>query len=280
MILCAAVLAACSSSTDEDSALNDSVVETKTQVTLTFSPYEMSPMTRTATSISGIATHLDVWLIDDNSTTTVHQTSSDTGFGTIMVPLNRLKTYSMVAVAHKCAGSATLTDGIIAFPDDKVTHSMVYKTTFSPATTTSLSCEMQRIVGMLRFEIADQVPDDAYTMRFEMGNRYNRWNISTNTGTNATERVSAFNNFSRDEQTHTAAFSLYVIPTNLTETDEIDVTVKALTEGGDEIESKTFANVPIKAGYKTTYHGQFFTTSSTSASFTIDDWSNLNTIEY
>ena len=235
--------------------------------------------TRTATSISGIVTRLDVW-ISENGTQVeeVHQTSTDDGFGTVSVSLNRLKTYTLVAVGHKAGGAATLTDGVIAFPDEKVTHAMIYTTTFSPGTTASLNCLMTRIVGMLRFEIADQVPDDAYTMRFSLGESFTRWNVTSAIGTNTIERTSTFNNFSRDA--NGANFSIYVIPTNLTDTDHMDITVTALYVNGDEYESKTFANVPIKAGYKTIYHGQFFTTTATSAAFTVEDWSEFDTIEY
>ena len=252
----------------------------QTDVMLTFSPYDMSPMTRAATSISGIVTKLDVWISDGTTTTDLHQTSADDGFGSISVSLNRTKTYTLTAVAHRASGAATLTDGVIAFPDEKVTHAMIYRTTFSPATTTALSCLMQRIVAMIRFEIADQVPANAYTMRFELGESFTRWNIASATGDNAIERTTTFNNFSRAND-GTAAFSVYVIPTNLTNTDNINVTVTALTEGGDVIESKTFEDVPIKAGYKTIYNGQFFTTEGVTGSFTVEeDWGTFETVNY
>ena len=73
---------------------------------------------------------------------------------------------------------------------------------------------------------------------------------------------------------------LDIIPTNLTDTDEMDITVTALDESGDEIISKTFSDVTIKAGYKTTYHGEFFTTKRTTAGFTVNDWSEFDTVEY
>ena len=250
------------------------------QVTLTFSPYEQEAMTRAATSISGLVTKLDVWISEGETVVEeVHQVSTDDGFGTVSVSLNRLKTYTLVAVGHKAAGAATLTNGVVAFPDEKVTHAMIYQTTFSPGTTTNLNCLMTRIVGMLRFEVADAVPDDAKNMRFSLGESFTRWNVTSAIGANAQERTATFNNFSKNND-GTAAFSIYIIPTNLTDTDHMDITVTALYENGDEYESKTFTGVPIKAGYKTTYHGQFFTTTATSAGFTVDDWSEFDVIEY
>ena len=277
-------LTACENGMDEQNVPVMNQNDEQTEVTLTFSPYDMSAMTRgtarrAATSISGLVTKLDVWITEGTNTIDVHQSSTDDDFGTVSVSLNRLKTYTLVAVAHKASGAATLTDGVIAFPDEKVTHAMIYQTTFSPGTTASLNCPMTRIVGMLRFEIADQVPTDAYTMRFELGESFTRWNVTSSVGANTIERTTTFNGFSRASD-GTAAFTVYVIPTNLTDTDHMDITVRALKENGDELESKTFADVPIKAGYKTTYHGEFFTTKGSSAGFTVNDWSEFDTVEY
>ena len=272
--LAAALIVACSSDTEEP-VMN----QEPTEVTLTFSPYEVSAITRTATGISTYCTHLDVWVTDGETTTSAHQTSTDTGFGTVSMSLNRTKTYTLIAVAHKCASNATLTDGIIAFPDEKVTHSMIYKTTFSPATTTSLSCEMTRIVGWFRIEGTDQVPTDAHTIQIAMGDTFTRWNTATSAGANTIDRTATFENFNRN-QDGTMTFNLYIIPTNLTDTDHMDITVTALKENGEELEQKTFTDVPVKAGYKTTYRGQFYTTEGMSMSFTADEWSEFDVLEY
>ena len=275
----AAVCVMTSCSQESEDMLNGQTVENETQVVLTFSPYEMEAMTRAASSISNYVTKLDVWITESTNTTEVHQVSTDDGFGTVSVTLDKTKTYTLVAVAHRAGGAATLTDGVIAFPDEKVTHAMIYTTSFSPATTTNINAEMTRIVGMFRFEVSDQVPDDAYTMQFVLGSSYTRWNVASAIGTNVQDRTATFNNFSKNND-GTAAFSIYIIPTNLTDTDHMDITVTALYENGDEYESKTFTGVPIKAGYKTTYHGQFFTTTATSAGFTVDDWSEFDVIDY
>ena len=274
-LLLSATLAACSSQDGEDNVFN----EKNTEVTLTFSPYTMEPLTRAATSIASLVSRLDVWLDDGTEVTALHQSSSDEGFGTVSITLNKTKTYTLTAVAHKAAGEATLTDGIVAFPDEKVTHAMVYRTTFSPATTTSINAEMQRIVGQLRFEIADEVPASVYTMKFDFGNSFTRWNVATATATNATERISQFSNFSRAND-GTAAFTFYLMPTNLTDTDEMDITVTAFAQNGSTIKSRTFQTVPIKAGYKTTYHGQFFTDQPVNSNFLVDDWASFSTVQY
>ena len=118
MILLAAALLLTACSNEED-ALNGSPVE-QTNVTLTFSPYELSPMTRTATSIAGMVTHLDVWVTDGTNEVSAHQSSTDDNFGSVTFALNKTKTYTLTAVAHKCTTDATLTNNVIAFPEEKV----------------------------------------------------------------------------------------------------------------------------------------------------------------
>ena len=151
----ACVLAACSSDNGEE----PSVLSNKAEVTLTFSPYEMTAITRSAVSIVDVVTHLDVWIYESGTeVTSIHQTTADATFGTVTTTLDKTKTYTLYAVGHKADG-ATLSDGVISFTDDKVTHSMFYSTTFSPATTTNLSCLMTRIVADFRLEITDDFPD-------------------------------------------------------------------------------------------------------------------------
>lgn len=275
LLLAAGLLVACS----QEEVNNEGGGNNET-VTIKFSPYEVEAMTRATTSISTIATHLDVWIYESgNEVEAVHQTSSDADFGSLSVNLNKTKTYTLYAVAHKATGAATLADGVIAFPDDKVTHSMIYTTTFSPATTTNINAEMTRIVGMLRFEIADVVPENVAKFVYTIEDTYTRWDFA-GIGTNQTERIGTINLTSRNNDGG-ATLNLYVIPTNLTDTDNINITFSAQDASSNIIEERTFTDVPVKAGYKTTYHGTFFVTSSETAAFTVEsDFTALDTVEY
>ena len=262
----AAVLCACTN--DASEVMDD--VETE-QVTLTFSPYDVSPMTRTATSISNYCTHLDVWITDGTTEVSAHQTSADTGFGTISVTLDKTKTYTMYAVAHKADG-ATLADGVISFTDDKVTHSMYYTTTFSPATTTNLSCTMTRIVADFRMEITDEIPAAVKKLRFTVSGVFDRWSV-TDGGTHSLDRTSIIN-----YNGTSAVFNIYAIVTDASTTH--DITVAALDENDQEVQTRTFADVPLRNGYKTTYAGAFFTSVSSTATFLVDDWSTFDTVNF
>jgi len=267
----AMVLAACSSESEEQSVFDGSAVE-KTEVTLTFSPYQMEAMTRAAVSIADVVTKLDVWIYENGSeVTAVHQTTADTAFGSITVTLDKTKTYTLYAVGHKADG-ATLADGVISFTDDKVTHSMFYSTTFSPAITTSLSCLMNRIVADFRLEITDEIPTSAVKFRFTVSGVYDRWSVTTG-ATHGIDRVSTINYGGTS-----AIFNVYAITTDAQTTH--DITVTALDENDQEVQTRTFVDVPLRNGYKTNYRGTFFIDTPMSMSFTVNDWNEYDVVDF
>lgn len=203
----AATMVACTNESEEESVFNGSPVE-ETEVTLTFSPYEMESMTRAATSIADIVNHLDVWIYEGGAeVAAVHQTASDASFGTITATLDKTKTYTLYAIGHKADG-ATLADGVITFTDDKVTHAMYYTQTFTPATTTSLSCLMTRIVALFRLSITDDVPADCKKLQFTITDVYDRWSV-TDGGTHQLDRTSTVTYGGTS-----ANFSVYAITTD------------------------------------------------------------------
>ena len=243
-----------------------------------FTAYDVEGMTRAETSISSVVSRLDVWVEDGNGgRTAVHQTNSDSEFGSLTMTLDKTKTYTVTAVGHKAGGEATLTNGVIAFPEEKVTHSMVYRTTFSPSTTTELSCSMSRIVGMFRMTTTDAVPDEVVKMVFELGESPTRWNVA-GYGVNAVERTSTFSSISRKAD-GSASFSVYVI-SSADEATEHTITVTALDSEDEVVQQRVFEDVPIRNGYRTSYEGSFFIDTPMSMAFTVGDWSEYETVEF
>lgn len=266
--ICAA-FCACANDTSEVTKDEDTEL-----VTLTFSPYEQSAMartTRTATSIASVVNHLDVWITDGTTTTDIHQTNTDAGFGTVSMTLDKTKTYTLYAMGHKADG-ATLSDGVISFTDDKVTHSMFYTTTFSPATTTNLSCLMTRIVADFRMEITDDIPAECKSLRFTISDVFDRWNVTTG-GTHQLNRVSTINCNGTS-----AIFNVYAIVTDAQTLHT--VTVEALDENDGVIQERVFENVPLRNGYKTNYRGTFFIDTPMSMSFTVNDWNEYDVVDF
>ena len=269
-LLAAMCLTACEKSSEECVA-NGPAVDNQAEVTLTFSPYTMEAMTRAATSVATVVTHLDVWITDGSTEVEAHQTNADADFGTLTVTLDKTKTYTLYAVGHRADG-ATLSDGVISFVDDKITHSMFYTTTFSPATTTNLSCLMNRIVADFRLEITDDIPAECKSFRFTVNGIFDRWNVSTG-GTHQLDRVSTISYGGTS-----SIFNVYAIVTDAQTTH--DITVTALDENDQEVQTRTFEDVPLRNGYKTTYRGTFFIDTTASASFLVNDWNEYDTVDF
>lgn len=272
VFFCAAIAVMCVGCSSES---DERQVWEPTDVVLTFSPYDVSPMTRTAVSIADVVTHLNVWLVNGDDVIALQQTNSDAGFGTITATLDRTKTYTLYAVGHKADG-ATLADGVISFTDDKVTQAMFYTTAFSPSTTTSLSCEMQRIVSMFRLETTDAVPAECKKVRFTISDVFDRWSVTAG-GTHQVNRVSTVS-ISSTANDGTVAISIYAIATDAQTLHT--VTAEALNESDGVIQSRVFENVPLRNGYKTTYRGTFFIDTPMSMSFTVNDWNEYETVDF
>lgn len=266
-VVAVAALTACTND-GAGEVLNNETAE----VRMTFSPYEVEPMMRAA--VADYATRLDVWLYEGGSEVqAVHQQSTDEGFASLSVRLDKRKTYTVYACAHKAAGAATLNNDVVSWPDDKVTHSFFYSQTFSPATTTTLSCLMERIVGNFRLEITDAVPADVARMTVDVGVSPTRWNVA-GYGDNAVSRVSSFIPAVGSSPT----LSVFLLAGD--EEEKRDVTVTAYDATDAVVQQRVFSDVPIRAGYRSTYRGAFFTEADEVMTFTVNDWVDYETVEF
>ena len=266
-VVAIAALVACTNDGASE-VMNDETAE----VRMTFSPYDVEPMMRAA--VADYATRLDVWVYEGGTEVqAVHQQSADEGFASLSVRLEKNKTYTVYACAHKAGGAATLSNGVVAWPDDKVTHSFFYSQTFSPATTTTLNCLMERIVGNFRLEIADKVPEGVARMTIDIGVSHTRWNVG-GFGENAVSRVSSFTPAVGSSPT----LSVFLLAGD--DEEKRDITVTAYDGEDAVVQQRVFEDVPIRAGYRSTYRGEFFTGAMASMSFTVSDWMDYETVEF
>lgn len=273
MAAVAAMCVACQNDASENSN-NDEMVE----VTLGFGGFSMEQesMTRSLSPVTDVCTHLDIWVYESGSEVSAfHQATGDDGFGSLTLTLNLTKSYTIYAVAHRGNGAATLSDGVISFADEKITHTFFYTTTFTPTKNMSLNCEMQRIVAMFQFNTTDAMPDWCKAIRFTATNVFDRWNVSTG-GTHQLDRVSTVN-ITSTHNDGTITCNVYQIVTDVSTNH--DILVEALDEGGDVVESHQFQNVPLRNNYKTVATGAFFTDAASSFTFKADDWA-ASDLEY
>ena len=270
------------SSCEKEISAETKATSAKTKVKMTFTgidiiqtPFEAP----TRAALSTAATRLDVWVSDGTTTTSSHQTSNNSNFGTVSMTLDNTKTYTLYAVGHKADGQATLADGIISFPDDKVKDTFWYTTTFSPSTTTAINAEMQRIVAQFKLETTDAVPATVKKMRITLGNVYDRWNVTTG-ATHNIDRVSTIT-ISSTNSDGTASFISYAI---LSDTQTLHtVTAEALDANNTVINQYThvFTDVPLRNNYKTVCRGAFFTNETVGSSFSVEsDWNDYDVMNF
>ena len=254
------------SETSEQEELSDELIEVKVGFS-GFTFYD-EPMT-TRAGLADAATHIDIWVTDGTTTQDIHQVSTDTGFGTAAFTLSKQKTYTLYAVAHKCAGAATLANGIISFPDDIVKETFYYTTTFTPSETTSLSATMKRIVGRFQLVTTDKVPSNVDHMKFVISKTGTRWNVSTNAATNIIDREVTFATISTKDD-GTASFSTSILSTTDTPS-TFDITVTAYDAQDAVVGTHTFNGLQIQNNHKTVCTGSFFE-GTTSSVFTVENW--------
>ena len=131
---------------------------------------------------------------------------------------------------------------------------------------------MTRIVADFRLEIIDDIPTSAVKFRFTIASVFDRWNVTTG-ATHGIDRVSTINYVGTS-----SIFNVYAITTN--EQTLHTVTVEALDENDGVVQSRTFADVPLRNGYKTNYRGAFFIDSQFTSSFTVNDWNEYETVDF
>ena len=259
---------------EENYSVENNAEET---VTLNFNPYIIETITRGAISeVTGIK-RLDIFVIEGTNVTEIHQVNTEEGFGSASITLNKIKTYTLIALAHKADAAVTYSNGLISYPENKVKDTFYYKNTFTPSTTTELSCEMHRIVGQFSLETTDVVPEGVVNFRLTVYDSHNKWNTSNDAAANTTNQIANFANFSKKND-GTVAFSTNILSTS--EGTNFTIKAEGLNSDNEVIQEMTFTNVPIRNGYKTIYRGAFFNVSLALGFTGLADWQSLNTTEF
>lgn len=275
LLMAAVLLVACNNASDE------SLTETPAQkelVTISFSPYTMETITRgTATSISDFTKSLDVFLVEGTNVTTVHQAVTNASYGTVSLTLDKTKTYTLYAIAqNSTTNTVTFANNVFSFSNTNMANTFFYSTTFSPATTTSLSCTMTRVVGKFQITFADAGPAEATKLRFTITDAKTQLNTSGE-GITPDDVILTFDKGSAIEAGNNCSFHL------IANTDVANYTIKveALTSADVVVQERTFTNVPIRNNYLTKYSGTFFTDQAMTMSFVADNtWNEFDAVNY
>lgn len=282
LAVAATMLVAC---TNEYVTDVDEVENGKAKVMISFAP---EVMTRATVPVGNVVNRLDVWLFEGDATAAVgqteavaesHQTNNDDGFGSLSVTLDKNRTYTLYAVGHKESASASISGGVVSFPDTKKLQTLYYTTTFTPSETTTLSCVMKRAVGAFRIVFNDEVPEDVKKLSISTTQTPTQWSFPQLAGITPSDRYTVeWTNWSKDKD-GILYFTVYVLGRD-TETQH-DFVVTAYGEDGSVLKSRTFTSVPIRNNYMITYRGSFFLDTTFSSTFTVnDEWSSFDTVEF
>lgn len=286
----ALVCAACTNpnGSPEDGLVTKNEMQMK-KVKITFSPYDIHEMTRATLPIGDVVSKLDVWLYEGTPATAVaqakpvaekHQTVGDDDFGKLSLTLNKDKTYTLYAIGHKQSAATTLADGVVSFPDEKITQTFYYSTTFTPSKTSKLDCVMQRCIGMFRIVIVDEIPADVKQFSVSANNTPTKWSFLQLSGIapRSDTYTVRWENF-KHETDGTTSFSIYILGSDVEQ--KYNITVSAYDADGNVAKQRTFTDVPIRNNYISLYRGSFFLDTPFSSAFTVnDDWSSYDTVEF
>lgn len=287
----ALVCAACTSEPDNDV---ESVANEQQRVTLSFAPsVTTEPMgakalTRAAVPVGSVVNRLDIWLFEGDSAKSLtqaapvaesQQAKGSDGFGSLSLMLDKNKIYTLYAVGHKESAPATITGGVVTFPDTKRLQTLYVSTTFTPATTTTLPCMMHRAVGMFRVVFTDDIPTEVKKIAVTAKDVPSQWSFPKVAGVTPTDSYNVTWTSWKRETDGTTMFCIYILGSN--EEQHYDITVSAYDADDNLLKEHAFPSVPIRNNWRSTYRGRFFLDTSFSSTFLLDeDWQDYDEIEY
>ena len=141
-----------------------------------------------------------------------------------------------------------------------------------PADGLSLNVIMQRIVGMFKMRVTDQIPADVTGFRFTVNQAGCKFNTATHESTDRGLRLHTINGTSTDAN-GVAIYNVYIMADNMTDVLYVDIEAEAVNATNDG-EVRQFTGVPIRDGYLTTYTGTFFVSFDMGFTFSVGDWND------
>ena len=245
---------------------NDSV-QAKT-ITFTFGEISQQPMTRGTLQDASIT---DLWLFDyigDKLKQTVHQSSTDDGFGSVAVTAET-GDHSFCFVASRGTG-ATVNGGTITWEKPSDTFWAKTTLTITPQTATAQSVELQRVATKLKITITDEVPATLSKLTITADSWHSGINAMTGEPTEAAARTSTINvPASYIGTTGQLVASIFGICGDDYTT---DVSVTASDANNQTIASVALDDVPLKKNTTTSYSGPLFTRKPTFMMIVANSW--------
>ena len=237
-------------------------------ITFTFGEIKQQPMTRGTLADASIT---DLWLFDymgDELKQTIHQSSTDDGFGSVAVTAET-GDHSFCFIASRGTG-ATVSGGAITW--DKPSDTFWAKTTLkvTPQTSTAQSVELQRVATKLKITITDEVPAALSKLTITADTWHSGINALNGEPTAAAVRTSTISvPASYIGTTGQLVASIFGICGDDYTT---DVSVTASDANSQAIATVALDDVPMKKNATTSYSGPLFTRQPTFSMTVADSW--------
>jgi len=262
--------------------------DTVAGVTLEFTTVNTDYLTRAASGIATHASKLNVQLFDEDGqkvfSSVKTQTKDDEDFGRLSVELAD-GTYTVVAVAHSSARSATIkSPEVVQFTaqdGEKLTDTFCHVSTVEVSGEShSFTLPMYRAVAMVQLHLTDDVlPEDVWYIKADYSG--GSANVNPTTLEGITKSSQSERRIKNDLRLH----QFFTFP-YMAESGTLKMTISATTSDGTVIRQRTFDAVPVKRNRITTYEGKLFgdgewTATMTDFSFVVNaDWEGEDKYEF
>lgn len=281
--MAAALMAGCEKPimTDVDTSDTDAV-------TLEFTTTNTDYVTRAASGMAAHASKLNVQLFDEDGqkvfSTVKTQTKDDEDFGRLSVELAD-GTYTVVAVAHSSARSATIkSPEVVQFTaqdGEKLTDTFCHVSTVEVSGEShSFTLPMHRAVAMVQLHLTDEtLPENVWYIKADYSG--GSANVNPTTLQGITKSSQSERRIKNDLHLH----QFFTFP-YMSETGTLKMTISATTSDGTVLKQRTFDAVPVKRNRITTYEGKLFgdgewTVTMTDFSFVVNaDWEGEDRYEF
>lgn len=249
-------------------------MQTHKTVTFTFDGIEISPMTRA--SLSDVQMR-DLWLfdyIDGSLAQTIHQVSSDDGFGTVSIDADYGE-HTIYFVASR-GDTPTVSGKTISWAKPSDTFWQTITLTIEPQTSSTQSVTLQRVATRLRITVTDEIPTTLATLNvtpsvFYYGLDYTTGEATDSRTTARTVNVPA----SYVGTSGQLSASFYCLsPSTAWQT---DITLTAKASDASTISEISISDIPMQRNRITSFSGTLFS-AGRSMTVSVDDaWGEENT---
>ncbi len=231
--------------------------EAGANLTIRFRPYQQSDFATRSVPIDDLFERVSIAIFktDGTKVKSIIQKRGEEGFGMISVQLE-VGTYKVVAVAHNCDGTATITSPEkVTFPSNKMTD------TFSACETVELGEEpvehdfiLYRVVAMVQLTVTGVIPDNVTQMKFYYTGGSSTLNPSTGYGCVNSKQTEY--RATVVDGSPVKVYELYTAPH--TQDDVLKIIITAQDGNGGTVKEWTMEDVPVTKNMITTWEGSLF----------------------